>query len=235
MSGMVKYVCLLALVFFLTVVCEGQQSPTIESLHAPHDITLSTNPASPFWSAALPIYAEVDNDGNVLPEYRTEIRTRWTGENIYFLFICPYKSLYLKPEPNAAKETNELWNWNVAEVFIGSDFKEIKRYKEFEVSPQNEWVDLDIDLKSPHHEDGWLWNSGLEHAARIDDAKHVWYVAMKIPFKAIDSRPPSRGNFFRVNLYRTEGTPPNSKQIMWQPVMSNSFHIPERFGLLRLK
>jgi len=29
--------------------------------------------------------------------------------------------------------------------FIGSDFKDIKRYKEFEVSPHNEWIDLDID------------------------------------------------------------------------------------------
>ena len=43
-------------------------------------------------------------------------------------------------------ETNELWNWDVAEVFIGSDFKNIRRYKEFEVSPQAEWVDLDINL-----------------------------------------------------------------------------------------
>ena len=43
-------------------------------------------------------------------------------------------------------------------MFIGSDFDHIKRYKEFEVSPQNEWVDLDIGL----------WNSGFEHSARID-------------------------------------------------------------------
>jgi hypothetical protein len=43
------------------------------------------------------------------------------------------------------------------------------------------------------------------------------------------------GNIFRVNLYRTEGRPKESKEIMWQPVMSDSFHMPERFGLLRLK
>jgi hypothetical protein len=42
--------------------------------------------------------------------------------------------LYLKPNPVVARETNELWKWDVAEVFVGSDFQNIRRYKEFEVS-----------------------------------------------------------------------------------------------------
>lgn len=234
MSGMIASGFSLAL-FFLVATGAAQEKPIVDSLHAKRDVELNVNPASPFWRAARPIYAEVDKDGHALPEYRTEIRTRWTETNIYFLFICPYKALYLKPAPDTDHETNELWNWNVAEVFIGSDFKNIKRYKEFEVSPQNEWVDLDIDLDKPHHEDGWLWNSGFEHVTRIDAAKHIWYVAMKIPFKAIDNRAPAPGNTFRVNLYRTEGPPNEPKQIMWQPVMSESFHMPEHFGLLRLK
>lgn len=71
--------------------------------------------------------------------------------------------------------TNELWNWNVAEVFIGSDFKNIRRYKEFEISPQGEWVDLEINLDTPHHEDGWVWNSGFTVSARIDPAAKVRY------------------------------------------------------------
>jgi hypothetical protein len=221
--------------FCLVVTCAAQEKPTIESLHAKRDAELSTDAASPFWRAAKPVYAELNKRGQVLSEYRTEIRTRWTEKNIYFLFVCPYKALYLKPAPDTDHETNELWNWNVAEVFIGSDFKDIKRYKEFEVSPHNEWVDLDIDLKKPHHEDGWLWNSGFEHVTRVDEAKHTWYMAMKIPFKAIDTRSPMPGNMFRVNLYRTEGPPKESKEIMWQPVMSDSFHVPDRFGLLRLK
>src|SRR5436309_98298 len=82
----------------------------------------------------------------------------------------------------------------------------------------------DVDLKKPHHEDGWLWNSGFEHVTRIDAAKHIWYAAMKIPFNAIDTRTPAPGNTFRVNLYRTEGPPKESKEIMWQPVMSDTFH-----------
>jgi hypothetical protein len=83
-------------------------------------------------------------------------------------------------------------NWDVSEVFIGSDFKEIKRYKEFEISPQGEWIDLDIDLHKPHHEEGWTWNSGFQVSARIDGVAHIWYGAMKIPYAAIDSRLPAQ-------------------------------------------
>jgi len=230
-----KIVCFSLALIFVVATCARQVKPTIDSLHAKRDVELSTDAASPFWRASRPSYAEVDKEGHPLPEYRTEIRTRWTEKNIYFLFICPYKTLYLKPVPDIDHETNGLWGWNVAEVFIGADFKDIKRYKEFEVSPHNEWVDLDIDLNKPHHENGWVWNSGFEHVTRIDAAKHIWYVAMKVPFNAIDTRSPSQGNMFRVNLYRTEGPPNDSKEIMWQPVMSDSFHTPQRFGLLRLK
>ena len=172
--------------------------------------------------------------GRVVPRYRTEVRTRWTKSNLYFLFVCPYEKLHLKPAPNNQRETNELWNWDVAEVFIGSDFTNIKRYKEFEISPQGEWVDLDIDLSKPHHEDGWTWNSGFEAKARIDEGTHTWYGAMRIPLPAIDARSPVVGNTMRINLFRSQGSPPHQQEVTWQPPMKDSFHVPERFGLIRL-
>ncbi len=58
-------------------------------------------------------------------------------------------------------------------VFIGSDFKNIRRYKELEVPPQGEWVDFDIDLDRQHPEGGWVWNSGCHVAARIDRQKYL--------------------------------------------------------------
>jgi len=219
---------------FLSGYVLGQEKPVFESVHAAHSAVLNTDSSSQFWRGAGPIYAESDKNGGLLPGYRTEIRSRWTDTDIYFLFICPFQQLYLKPSPNVHQETYELWNWNVAEVFIGSDFADIKRYKEFEVSPHNEWIDLDIDLNKPHHEDGWKWNSGFEHTTRIDEKKHIWYMAMRIPFKALDGRPVKAGNTFRVNFFRTEAGPQNSKEIVWQPVMGASFHVPERFALLRL-
>jgi hypothetical protein len=229
---------LLVAILFLAVVCRAQEKGLMESVNAQNDVPLNTNPTSSFWRRARPIYADVDANGHPVSAYRTQVRSRWTKDNIYFLFICPYKSLYLKPAPDVVHETYELWDWNVAEVFIGSDFQNIKRYKEFELSPHNEWIDLDVNLEKPHHEQGWVWNSGFEHSARIDEKNHLWYAAMRIPFTALDSRPPKAGNTFRVNLFRTEGPPEGQKEeqkeIMWQPTMSQTFHVPERFGLLKL-
>src|ERR1700723_364965 len=104
----------------------------IQSNWAALDPSLDTNPASLFWRDSLPTYMDADPHGKPDPSYRTEIRTRWTAQNLYFLFVCPYEKLNLKPDPNRFAETDELWNWDVAEVFIGDDFKDIRGYKEFE-------------------------------------------------------------------------------------------------------
>ena len=187
-----------------------------------------------FWRGAAPILAERDGSGNPVPGHRTEIRSRWTGRYLYFLFTCPYEQLNLKPEPKTETETNELWKWDVAEVFIGSDFKNIRRYKEFEISPQGEWIDLDIDLDAPRHEDGWVWNSGFQASARIDQSTKTWYAFMRIPYGAVDTRDATAGNTFRVNFFRSQGARPNRKSIVWQPTLRPTFHVPEVFGTLRL-
>jgi len=204
------------------------------SSEATEDVAIDTNPASTFWSQTVPVYTDRDKNDRVLRGYRTEIRSRWTAKNLYFLFSCAYEELFLRPNPSTTTETNKLWNWDVAEVFIGSDFKNIRRYKEFELSPQGEWLDLDIDLTKPHHEEGWTWNSGFQVAARIDEHSKIWYGAMKIPWTALNDTPPSAGKTLRVNFFRSQGPLPNRKEIAWQPTMSETFHVPERFGLLRL-
>jgi hypothetical protein len=205
-----------------------------ESTKASSDMPLTTDQTSIFWRDTPPVFAERDAQGK-LATGRMEVRSRWTKGYLYFLFVCPYVELYLKPSPDTKNETNKLWNWDVAEVFIGSDFIDIQRYKEFEISPQGEWMDLDINLHNPNHEEGWVWNSGFEHIVRVDRENHVWYAAIRIPIEAIDSRRPQAGNSFRVNLFLSQGPPEGHKELAWQPPMSNTFHVPERFGLLELR
>jgi hypothetical protein len=231
MNGLVK---VLAVLIFGVTVALAADNAVVEAVQATTDVPLKTDPASIFWSAARPTYLEKDIQGKSVPDFRTEVRTRWTKDNLYFLFICPYDQLNLKPSPNTKQETNELWNWDVAEVFISSNFADIKRYQEFEVSPQGEWIDLDIDLHKPHHEVGWTWNSKFDVSARVDQAAHRWYAAMRIPMPTIDTRPPAAGNTFRMNLFLSEGPESNHHEVTWQPPMSNTFHVPERFGLLKL-
>jgi hypothetical protein len=206
----------------------------MESKRAAEDVSADTNPNSGFWRAAPHVFAERDTNGDAVAGYRMEVRSRWTARSLYFLFTCPYVQLFLKPDPKTEIETNQLWKWDVAEVFIGSDFKNIRKYKEFEVSPQAEWVDLDIDLDAPHHEGGWTWNSGFQASARVDATNKTWYAFMRIPYTAVDSRTAARGNILRVNLFLSEGAQPNHKSIVWQPTHRPSFHTPEVFGELKL-
>lgn len=212
----------------------AQSSDVFRSVHARKDVPLTTDPRSAFWRGGAPIFADRDAQGALVPHHRTEIRSRWTATHLYLLYVCPYEELNLKPDAVLTQETNELWKWDVAEAFLGSDFKNIRRYKEFEVSPQGEWIDLDVDLALPHHEVGWTWNSGMEVAARIDRKNKVWYGAMRIPFSSLIPQVPTKGTVFRANFFRSQGPEENSRNIAWKAPMTATFHTPERFGTLKL-
>ncbi len=213
-------------------------SSTFKSEYAAQDVVLDTDTQSAFWRGATSVFAEADNWGHRVPGYRTKVYSRWTRNNLYLLFECPYEELYLKPSPDAVKETYGLWNWDVAELFISSDFHNIRRYKEFEVSPQGEWIDLDVNLDLPDHTVGWTWNSGFQVAARMDPKAKIWYGAMRIPFAALNThlptRPPAAGDTFRANLFRSQGPPDHRQSIAWKTPMSDTFHVPEKFGILEL-
>jgi hypothetical protein len=225
---------LILLLLLAAVALADDGKGVILSHRVARDFDLTANPNAPQWKSVPGVFLEKGPRGEPAPGHRTEVRSVWSGKNIYFLFVCPYQTLHLKPNPSATTETNKLWEWDVAEVFIGADFKNIHQYKEFQVSPQGEWVDLDIDVHHPKPEGGWLWNSGFKVKARLDEANKVWYGEMQIPIGSIDTRPPAAGNEMRINLYRIQGPPPNRTLIAWQPTGKPNYHVPEAFGRLRL-
>jgi hypothetical protein len=231
---------LLFILAAMTVTAQAQTTPTpspdstVTAAAASEDIDLNTDPNSPFWKPSKPVFIAGDTYGKPVPNHRTEVRAVWTKENLYLLYIAPYGELNLKPDPDTVNETNRLWNWDVSETFIGSDFENIRRYKEFEVSPQGEWVDLDIDLDKKGNRDAIKWDSKFKVSARVDTSKKIWYGAMKIPFASIDSRPPVAGQTLRIGFFRCAG-PTSARLILsWQPTMTNTFHSPEHFGTLVL-
>jgi hypothetical protein len=209
-------------------------STVIESTRSARDFDLNPDPKSPEWANAPRVVADRDYLGQPLAGAPTEIRSRWTKQYLYLLYICPYDVLNLKPDPNPAVETPRLWNWDVAEAFIGSDYKHIGRYKEFQVSPQSEWVDLDIDRDNRAGQEGMKWNSGYKVKGRIDAQAKIWYGEMRIPISAIDTRPPQEGRELRIGLYRIAGVEPK-KYYAWRPTGQTSFHVPQAFGTLRLR
>jgi hypothetical protein len=212
----------------------------IESRYSSGDFPLTADPAAAQWKKVQPVIAENDRYGKPVAGHRTEIRSRWTKDNLYLLYVCPYETTFLKPAPSTATETNKLWEWDVAEVFIGTDFENIDRYRELQVSPQGEWVDLDIDRKSPRPEGGWLWNSGFSVKARIDAEKKIWFGEMRIPLRSLyatekGASPIKAGAEMRINCFRIQGGSGAARiYIAWQPPNKPSFHTPEAFGRLIL-
>ena len=79
------------------------------------------------------------------------------------------------------------------------------------------------------------WNSGFTVRARIDTAAKIWYGEMRIPFRAIDERPPQPGRELRLGLYRIAHAQPARMYYAWQPTGQTTFHVPEAFGTLRLR
>jgi len=208
--------------------------PLIRCQRAEHDFALSADPASPAWNRVRTVSAAVDPQG-ADSRGRFEVKMQWTPANLYLLFICPYDELNLKPDPKTTEETYQLWNWDVTELFMGADLDNIHRYREYQVSPQGEWVDLDIDRKAMNADKAWMWNSGFQVQAKIDSGKKIWYGAMKIPMSSLDDKPAAAGKQYRLNLFRLSGKGANRQSTMWTPTMNRSHHTPERFGLLVLE
>jgi hypothetical protein len=115
------------------------ESREARSLFSEGDCPLNTDYASDFWRNAPIILLTRNAYGEPLAGPPTEVRSRWTRTHLYVLFSCPYETLWLKPDPVTSRETNRLWEWDVAEVFIRAEDAHLRRYKEFEVSPQGEW------------------------------------------------------------------------------------------------
>jgi hypothetical protein len=207
----------------------------IESLFAATALEMIADPARAEWRDVSPAVIDRDMWGTPLAGKPTEVRSRWSRTDLYLLYSCPYDALNLKPDPNTAVQTPRLWDWDVAEAFIGSPAEPIARYKEFQVSPQGEWIDLAIDRDNPREQLGMEWSSGFTVGARIDKETKTWYGLMRIPFAAIDARAPAAGQELRIGLYRIGGLAPARTYYAWRPTGQKTFHVPQAFGTLRLR
>lgn len=198
--------------------------------------TLAADPASPFWKGAPSVVTSHDRYGKPVANARTEVFGRWTGSHLHFLFVSQFEKMRLKFNPSKKKETWGIWDYDVVEIFIGHDLKNINRYKEFEITPQSEWVDLDCDRDRKGLEVDWEWDAGMQWHTRVDEAAKRWYAEVRIPWKSIAApgKKVRAGDEFRLNLYRIEGEEPNRKYITWRPVNSPSYHTPSAFGRLKL-
>jgi Carbohydrate family 9 binding domain-like len=197
---------------------------------------LTTDPQALVWKSAASQTIVKDCSREI--EYtntRSTARAFWTDTDLYFLFECPYTDLNLFLPPNHTTARVGLWDRDVVEMFLGDDWNNIRHYREFEIAPTGDWIDLAIDLD--HESNDHSWRSGWKTAARIDDQKKVWYAAARIPLASVSTQKVRPGTRWRMNLYRIDGlgADPQRHFLCWQPTCVQNRdpnHVPEHFGTL---
>lgn len=203
------------------------------------DFIPDDNLRKPAWRRAT--WVKVDHDAfspATFPQSTTEIASLWTPDYVYFAFRCQYTTLNVFEGGDPGKDYWGLWTRDVVEIFLNPHPEHLNQYYEFEVAPNNLWVDLAIDLdKKPMND--VTWNSGIEPATHIDAKKHVWTCELRIPVAAVnEARPLVPNAEWRINLYRIDGPGPDAQRrfLSWNPVHGkHSFHTPASFGLLRFE
>ena len=156
------------------------------------------------------------------------MRLLWTPETLFLRFRARYRTISVFPDAEPDGRRDQLWDRDVAEAFLQPERSNLRRYKEFEVSPNGFWIDLDIAPGEKHD-----LKSGLKRRVFLDEAKKTWTAELAIPMKCLVEKfePAAR---WRVNFYRVEGASEPRFYSAWQPTgtaMPN-FHVPEAFGEL---
>ena len=207
-----------------------QPCSEIVASYVDHQLKLDASPLAEDWLSAHPVTFSCDWQGkNVDPERETEVRVLWSRHCLYIRFDCRYRELFLFEDSDPNGRRDHLWNRDVAEAFLQPDPSRERSYREFEVSPNGMWVDLDIfpggraDLKS-----------GLQRSVVVDEKSRTWTAELALPMKSLTTKfDPSA--VWRVNFYRVEGTKEPRAYLAWQPTHTPqpNFHVPEAFGTLR--
>lgn len=186
-------------------------------------------PTPTSWEAAPGAQFDADWQGkNPDPERETEVRLLWTPDWLYLRFRARYRviTVFADAEPNGRRD--QLWDRDVAEVFLQPNPAELRRYKEFEVSPNGMWIDLEIapgekqDLKS-----------GLRRRVILNEKDKTWIAELALSMKSLVERFDAAA-IWRVNFYRVEGEKEPRFYSAWQPTGTPvaNFHVPEAFGRL---
>jgi Carbohydrate family 9 binding domain-like len=204
--------------------------------YSSNDFALDGDLSKAAWKQAKWVEFDHDPTGKTEnPMIKTRVAAVWTDRYIYFAFSGHYESINVYEGEDISKERWELWNRDVVEVFLNPRPDRVTHYYEFEVAPNNQWIDLEIEkTKTPFNDASW--NSGFEHATKIDETNHLWLTEMRIPLSAVGVTKIQSGDQWRVNLFRAAGHGGDEKRtfLAWSAIpQGGTFHVPNRFGILR--
>ncbi len=196
------------------------------------EVALNAARPAPAWSVAMSVSFCADWEGkNAAPDRETTVRALWSPTTLYLRFECRYRELNLFPDSDPNGRRDHLWDRDVAEAFLQPDPTQAHAYKEFEVSPNGMWIDLDIGpgVKPDLH-------SGMARSVFLDEKAHIWAAELAIPIRSLTTKFDSEA-VWRVNFFRVEGKDEPRDYYAWQPTHSPqpNFHVPAAFGRMRFE
>ena len=204
----------------------------IVASHVAGEIPLDARHPAPEWQKAQAVVFCSDWQGRNPDEQReTKVRVLWSSQTLYLRFECRYRELFLFEDSDGNGRRDHLWDRDVAEAFLQPDPSRERYYREFEVSPNGMWIDLDIfpgglaDLKS-----------GMKRSVFLDEKAHRWAAELTIPISALTPHFDARA-VWRANFYRVEGQKVPRAYLAWRPTGTPepNFHVPTAFGTLRFE
>lgn len=204
----------------------------------PHDFVPNGTVDKPVWRSAH--WTQFDRDAFKavsFPQSATEVASLWTPEYVYFAFRCRYSLLNVFENKDPNSDFWALWERDVVEVFLNPQPERMRHYYEFEVAPNNLWIDLEINLDKQPATNA-KWDSEFQHATSLDQQNHLWNCELRIPVAALNgAKPLTADTEWRINFFRCDGPSENSHRrlLSWSMVQSatNSFHSPWSFGVIR--
>jgi len=208
---------------------ERKELPTAYAKRFHGKLDKGSFPDQATWEKTPAIRYEDDWQGkNPDVQRATEVRLLWTPGTLFIRFYCKYRTITVFPDSREDGFRLGMWDRDVAETFLQPDSTDPMVYTEFEVSPNNKWIDLAVShgkIKELH--------SGLWRRVEMDDKAQTWTAELAIPMagltKHFDVNKPWRANFYRI-----EGEEEPRFYSAWSPTYTPkpSFHVPARFGTL---
>ena len=196
------------------------------------------------WQQAAPTEAFVRFDANRAEgkPLKTTAKMAWDEGALYVAWECEDPDIW-----STIKERDgNLWEGEVVELYVDPD-GDGENYKEFEISPLNTVIDLNI----PESMDGapqnvnearkWNatdWATAVQIEGTLDNRKDTdvrWTAETAIPLRNFTSTPhlpPHIGDVWRVQLFRIDrsNTLEHPQFQAWSA--TDTFHNPTRFGRL---
>jgi alpha-galactosidase len=186
-------------------------------------------PTAAAWAKAQAVAFDWDWRGeNADAQRSTEVRVMWTPDTLSLRFAQRYRTISVYADAREDGWRDELWDRDVAEAFLQPDSSDPRKYLEFEVAPNGQWIDLAIS-----HGTKAELGSRLKRRVVMDEAKKTWTAELAIPMNSL-TKSFSERDVWRVNFFRVEGDAEPRFYSAWRPTKTAvpQFHVPEAFGKL---